>query len=211
MPRNRSFKFLSWNVRGLNGREKCVVVRSFIKYCKCCVICFQETKLAHTSLLKFKSFCGAHIRDFRTLDADGTRGGLLTAWNPALFDCSTHWTGKFSLTTVLIRKVDGFIFTITNVYGPTGLTLKEVFFRELQELGPRVEGVWALLGDFNTLLSVRDKNAPPSHVADMVSFRNVINNLGLVDLPIANQAFTWTNGRPSPTLERLDRVFISHD
>ncbi len=59
-----------------------------------------------------------------------------------------------------------------------------------------------------TLLSVSDKNGPPSHVADMLSFMNVVGNLGLVDLPISNQAFTWTNGRPSPTLEWLDRVFI---
>ncbi len=112
---------------------------------------------------------------------------------------------------MLIRKIDGFTFSITNVYGPTCTSLKEAFFTELRDLGARVEGVWAFLGDFNSLLSVHDKNDPPYHVADMVSFRNVINNLELVDLPIANQAFTWTNGRSAPTLERLDRAFISHD
>ncbi len=52
---------------------------------------------------------------------------------------------------------------------------------------------------------------PLSHVADMLAFRCVINDLHLIDLPINNQAFTWTSGRPSPTLERLDRAFISHD
>nr|CAD1839537.1 unnamed protein product [Ananas comosus var. bracteatus] len=30
-------------------------------------------------------------QDYRTLDADGTRGGLLTAWNNVLFDCIHYW------------------------------------------------------------------------------------------------------------------------
>ncbi len=211
MPRNRTFKFLSWNMRGLNGRDQRAVVRKFIRHCRCGVICLQETKLVSTSLPIFRSICGYHIREFRSLDAVGSRGGLLTAWNPSLYDCTSHWAGVFSLSTTLRRRVDGSTITVSNIYGPTGATHKEAFLQELRALGARVTGVWALMGDFNILLSLRDKNGPPSHVADMLAFRNVINDLGLFDLPIHNQAFTWTNGRPSPTLERLDRVFFTHD
>ncbi len=89
MARNRSFRFVSWNVRGLNSRDKCVTVKSFIKGCKCGVVCLQETKLAATSTDKFLSFCGFHIREFRALDAVGTKGGIITAWNPALFECES--------------------------------------------------------------------------------------------------------------------------
>lgn len=38
-----------------------------------------------------------------------------------------------------------------------------------------------------------------------------MNDTGLIDLPLLNKAFTWTNGRRNPTLERLDRALISHD
>ncbi len=211
MPRNRTFKFLTWNVRGHNGREKCSVVRTIVRNCRCGVICLQETKLAYTTLSKFNSFRGFNIREFHTLDAVGTRGGLLTAWNPSLFDCVSESAGVFSLSTVLKRRVDGITLTISNVYGPTFTTRKEAFLQELRDLSSRVVGVWALLGDFNILLSFRDKNGPPSHVADILAFRHVINDLDLIDLPITNQAFTWMNGRPSPILERLDRALISHD
>ncbi len=71
--------------------------------------------------------------------------------------------------------------------------------------------VWALIGDFNVLLSFRDKNGPPSRVAKILSFRNIISYLGLFDLPIINKAFTWSNERSSPTLECLDRALISRD
>nr|CAD1826001.1 unnamed protein product [Ananas comosus var. bracteatus] len=152
-----------------------------------------------------------HLRDYRTLDAIGTRGGLLTTWNTSLFDCIHHWNGSFSLNVVLKRKVDGKVFYVSNVYGPTRVDLKPVFFQELREICGRSVGAWAVLGDFNTLLSLSDKNGQPSNSAEILLFREAINDTGLADLPIRNRAYTWSNGRQNPTLERLDRALVSLD
>nr|CAD1824707.1 unnamed protein product [Ananas comosus var. bracteatus] len=211
MARNRLFRFLTWNVRGLNDHDKCAIVKSFVRSCKCSVICLQETKLSSTPLAKFWAFCGFHLRDYRTLDAIGTRGGLLTTWNPFLFDCIQHWNGSFSLNVVLKRKVDGKVFYVSNVYGPTRVDLKPAFFQELREICGRSVGVWAVLGDFNTLHSLSDKNGLPSNYADILLFREAINDTGLADLPLRNRAYTWSNGRRNPTLERLDRALVSLD
>lgn len=211
MARNRIFHFLTWNVRGLNDPSKCAVVKSFIRNCKCYVVCLQETKLSSTSIIKFRSFCGFHLRVFRTLDADGTRGGILTAWNSALFDCVHEWVGLFSLTVVLKRNVDGRSFTIYNIYGPTAANLKPTFFQELRSINVHSVGEWTVLGDFNVLLSADNKTGPTTSISDILKFREVVHELGLVDLPILNKSFTWTNGRCAPTLERLDRAFVSSD
>nr|CAD1830240.1 unnamed protein product [Ananas comosus var. bracteatus] len=168
-----------------------------------------ETKLSATSLEKFRSFCGYHLQDFRTRDAEGTRGGLLTAWNSSPFDCIQEWKGAFTLTVLLKRKIDGATFMISNVYGPTSVTLKANFFQELRSIYSYSTGIWTLLGDFNVLLSVNDKNGATTHITDILNFREVVHDLQLVDLPILNKAFTWTNGRGVPTLERQDRAFIS--
>nr|CAD1834076.1 unnamed protein product [Ananas comosus var. bracteatus] len=141
----------------------------------------------------------------------GTRGGLLSAWNPALFDCIHDWAGLYSLNVVLRRKADGKLFTVSNIYGPTDTTLKAGFFQELRSIRELSVGVWTALGDFNVLLSVADKNGLPSSAGDILSFREVVNEIGWIDLPISNKAFTWTNGRGIPTLERLDRAFVSSD
>ncbi len=77
MARNRTFKFLSWNVRGLNSRDKCVAVKAVIRFCRCGIVCLQETKLSSVSASKFFTFCGYHLREYCTLDASGTRGGCL--------------------------------------------------------------------------------------------------------------------------------------
>nr|CAD1835969.1 unnamed protein product [Ananas comosus var. bracteatus] len=110
MARNKIFCFLSWNVRGLNNRAKCCIVRSFIRSSKVSVVCLQETKLSSISLDKFQSFCGFYLQEFRTLDATGTRGGLLTAWNNFLFDCIEHWAGSYTLNTLFQRKADKKLF-----------------------------------------------------------------------------------------------------
>nr|CAD1817044.1 unnamed protein product [Ananas comosus var. bracteatus] len=152
-----------------------------------------------------------HLRVFRTLDADGTRGGILTAWNSALFDCVHEWVGLFSLTVVLKRNVDGRSFTIYNIYGSTAANLKPTFFQELRSINVHSVGEWTVLGDFNVLLSANDKTGPTTSISDILKFREVVHELGLVDLPILNKSFTWTNGRCAPTLERLDRAFVSSD
>lgn len=71
--------------------------------------------------------------------------------------------------------------------------------------------MWAALGDFNVLLSLHDKNEPPSNISDILLFREVVNDTRLIDLPLLNKSFTWTNGRRNPTFERLDRALISQD
>ncbi|OAY78988.1 hypothetical protein ACMD2_15344 [Ananas comosus] len=87
--------------------------------------------------------------------------------------------------------------------------LKADFFQELRSIKDFSTRVWTMLGDFNVLLSVEDKIGSTANVADILNFREVVHDLGLVDLPILNKSFTWTNGRGAPTLERLDRAFIS--
>ncbi len=189
----------------LNAPPSCL----FIRNCKCSVVCLQETKLASTSIAKLRSFCGFYLKDFCTLDAIDSRGGILTAWNLDLFECLTNWSGSFSLNVILKRKSDNSVMMISNIYGPIDSSLKAVFFSELLDIRTLSPNVWAVLGDFNALFSIRDKNGPPQNVSSTLHFRAVINEIGLLDLPLTNRTYTWTNGRRNPTLVRLDRAFIS--
>nr|CAD1831627.1 unnamed protein product [Ananas comosus var. bracteatus] len=118
--------------------------------------------------------------------------------------------GWFILTQLATqRKVDGKVFLISNIYGPTSVDLKADFFHELQTICDRAGDRWTALGDFNVMLSVQDKNGAPTNVSEILQFREVINEIGLIDLPLLNRTYTWSNGRRNPTLERLDRALIS--
>ncbi|OAY85883.1 hypothetical protein ACMD2_16384, partial [Ananas comosus] len=68
----------------------------------------------------------------------------------------------------------------------------------------------AALEDFNILLSVQDKNKITSNIFEILKFRELINDIGLLDMPLLNRSFTWLNGRCNFTLELLDRALISY-
>ena len=45
----------------------------------------------------------------------------------------------------------------------------------------------------------------------MGSFRRVVDDLELKEVHLNGRSFTWTSVRESPTLEGIDRVFLSSD
>jgi hypothetical protein len=47
------------------------------------------------------------------------------------------------------------------------------------------------------------------HHAEAEAFNDCINSLSLIEVPLLDRKFTWSNKRDTPTLERLDRVFVN--
>lgn len=66
-----------------------------------------------------------------------------------------------------------------------------------------------ILGDFNLILHAQDKSYCHLNRCLMNSFSHVIGDLSLEEVHLNGRAFTWTNARGRPTLERIDRVFIT--
>lgn len=70
---------MSWNVRGLNERDKRLVFRQLVLMENPDIVCFQETKLNSVNASIVKEICGRCLAHFQTLNAEGTRGGILMA------------------------------------------------------------------------------------------------------------------------------------
>lgn len=71
--------------------------------------------------------------------------------------------------------------------------------------------LWLVLGDFDLIRFPHEKNktmqtltsgGPPN------LFNALINSLALLELPLSDRLFTWTNKIDPPTLARLDRAFL---
>ena len=67
------------------------------------------------------------------VDAGGTRGGILTAWDVHALSLKGFIARKHTLTTVLVSTVTDISFTVTNVYGLTTAILHP-FLRIWQSL-----------------------------------------------------------------------------
>lgn len=68
-----------------------------------------------------------------------------------------------------------------------------------------------ILGDFNLILQAADKNNARLNRRLMGWFRRLVDDLELHEVHLNGKAFTWSNARERPTLERIDRVLVSTD
>jgi len=120
--------------------------------------------------------------DFFYLPACHTCGGILLAWRRDTWSASSPNCRDYSLTAKVTHVASGEDWWITSVYGPQADQEKILFLDEIRAI-TRIMGC----------------------------FRRCIDDSELIELHLHGCLFTWSSERDSPTLERLDRVFVSED
>jgi exonuclease III len=157
-----------------------------------------------------REFLGPTFDGFYYLPADGTRGGILLAWQSAVVSVSNqHLLANVITARVSIGEIHSWWFT--GVYGPQHDVDKVAFLQELQDIRDLHAGPWVVAGDFNLIVDSGDKNHGILHRHMMGRFRRTLSNLELKEVYLNGRRFTWSNERAQPTLEKLDRVFSTVD
>ena len=206
---NRSIKVCSWNVRGLNDPVKCGNVLSELLSANPDIVLLQETKLHSIPPLKLRSFLPRRLDSFLYNPAVGTAGGILTAWCTSVLLSNSASSSTHTLTSHLVSTASNTPMAVTNVYAPSTPELRPSFLDELRSLTPHPDSPWMLFGDFNMIRYPHEKNNQNFHHSEAEAFNDCLNAMCLIELPLLDRRYTWTNNRDSPTLERLDRAFIN--
>jgi hypothetical protein len=148
--------------------------------------------------------------DYFALPAVHTCGGILVAWDTNCWSVSSHILRSHSLSVKVAPRANPDVtWWLTNVYGPQGDAAKIGFLHELRDLRPSLSGPWAICGDFNLIYQAADKSNGRLSRRMMGRFRRLLNDLELSELHLSGRLFTWSNERLHPTLERIDRMFVS--
>ena len=92
---------------------------------------------------------------------------------------------------------------------PSIRDLKYEFLDKLKQLEPPPKSPWLLIGDFNLIRFPNERNNNIFCRSEADAFNDTIDQLALLELPLLDRQFTWSNKRMSPTLVRLDRVLIN--
>lgn len=209
MCATRNWNVLSWNVRGINSSSKWETIRHKIDESGCDIFCFQETKKADFDSAFLRNFAHRRFNKFHFVPSSGASGGLLTGWNGSLFDGSVVHSSRFSLTIQFTSSLNGQVLFLSNIYGPCTLEGKAAFLGWLQSLEAVNYNLWLLVGDFNLIRSLENRNKPGGNALGMFQFNEVINLLGLVEIPLKGRNFTWSNLQEDALLQKLDWVFTS--
>ena len=186
----RDWKVLCWNVRGLNSIARQNAVREKIEHSQCAVICLQETKCETVDHNFIKSFCPRRFHQFAVVPSRGASGGILTIWNSAIFDGQLVDTKAFGIVIHFTSSDNAESWTLVNVYGPCEQQQRDIFVDWLYHLSIPFDANWLLLGDFNFIRSLDNRNLPGGDVNDMFIFNEIIGHLGLLEIPLKGRRFT---------------------
>jgi hypothetical protein len=82
---------------------------------------------------------------------------------------------------------------ITGVYGPQTDPEKIEFMQEIADIKQHMEDRWILLGDFNLIYRVEDKNNNRINIPMLNRFKRTIDYLQLAPLQLFGRHYTWCN------------------
>jgi hypothetical protein len=79
------------------------------------------------------------------------------------------------------------------------------------DVGNQVLPAWLLLGDFNLILNVHEKNNARVNLPMLNRFKTTIDNLELARIDLRGKKYTWCNDQETPTMTQIDHLFASAD
>ncbi|RVW60901.1 hypothetical protein CK203_049307 [Vitis vinifera] len=91
------------------------------------------------------------------------------------------------------RKWGDWIFT--GVYGLFSKMEREALWDELGAIRGLWEDPWCIGGDFNITLFPRERSSQRRMNSAMRKFAEIVDDLGLMDLPLQGGEFTWNGGQ----------------
>jgi hypothetical protein len=138
-----------------------------------------------------------------------TCDGILVAWRSSCWSVSSASTCAFSVSIRVKHASSNQAWWLTSAYGPSSDGDKPAFLAELHDLEHVRSGHWLLWGDFNIIYREEDKNNDRINRRLMGQFCRLLNEAALKEVHLNGHLFTWSNERAHPTLERIDRPFIS--
>lgn len=91
-------KILSWNVQGLNRKNKRSTLKSLVHKWGIDILCLQETKIEDWSNSLISQIWGNRWVAWAELKAYDSKGGILIMWDKKNWNCVDSEVGNFSIS-----------------------------------------------------------------------------------------------------------------
>ncbi|CAN1130013.1 hypothetical protein LINPERHAP2_LOCUS5581 [Linum perenne] len=139
-------------------------------------------------------------------EADGFKGGVWIIWDPKVVHLDILDFGD-QFIHARGRVADGSSYFLTAVYASPRGTRRVLLWDALKEFASSMSAPWAVVEDFNSILSAEDKRGgAPFCRARNKSFFDTVELCGFVDIPFSGPRFTWSRNNVAV---RLDRALVN--
>ncbi|KAJ1257303.1 hypothetical protein BS78_K109800 [Paspalum vaginatum] len=82
---SKNWNVLSWNIRGINHRNKWDALRQKIEESACAIVCIQGNKRESFDMRYIRQFAPNRFDAFDFIPSVGSSGGILMIWNTTIF------------------------------------------------------------------------------------------------------------------------------
>lgn len=121
---------------------------------------------------------GSFLDSYIELGAQGTRGGVLLAWNKDLISVSNAVNRAFTISAMVQPLAFDSPFLLTTCYGPSDDNRKEEFLDELRSIKPIGQLPWIIVGQAS------DKNNLNLNRRLMGRFRRALDDCELMKIAL---------------------------
>ena len=151
-------RLLSRNVCGVNDSSKRRVIKAVIRSQRVDLFYLQEAKIQTLSEGLVRSLGSGRWSNWVALDALDSTGGILVCWDKRSLEVMEMEVGKFSVSCRIRNMEDGLTWIFTGVYGPFSKDDKDCMWEELGAIRGSWDDLWCLGGNFNVILSQRERS-----------------------------------------------------
>jgi hypothetical protein len=103
------------------------------------------------------------------------------------------YTTSLAITVKFKSRHNAQQLNLTTVYGPCHDEQRDQCVQWLYDLHIDLEDKWIIVGDFKFYRSPDDRNRDGGNYNDMDIFNALISHLGLVEIPLKDRNYTWSN------------------
>ncbi|KAA3483070.1 reverse transcriptase [Gossypium australe] len=144
------------------------------------------------------------------VNVEGRSGGLALMWTDEM-DVTIQNYSKHHIDSIIMLDGSSNI-RVTGYYGHANPNERNISWNMLRRVGAEVREKWVVGGDFNAMLNEAKKEGGRRIGQTLMNdFRDVVDDLALVDIKPDRGWFTWVNNKEGHSLikEKLDGFLTS--
>ena len=194
---------ISWNVRGLSARPKRSSIRKIIIKNNPSFVFLQETKMEILNNKLIRTCWKSDDLEWVSSPSVGNSGGLLSMWNKLAFQKKSIKTSRQWIAIRGIILSQEFECSLINIYNPCEVSLRAEVWQEIQEYQCANPLPCLLIGDFNEVLSPKERGSHLFSQTGINDFKKFVQEMQLIEIPSTSGGFTWFRGNSKSILDRL--------
>ncbi|GJY47483.1 RNA-directed DNA polymerase, eukaryota, reverse transcriptase zinc-binding domain protein [Tanacetum coccineum] len=146
--------------------------------------------------------------DYVHSDAVGQSGGILSVWDPSMFQKSNCSVSDYFVMVYGMWIPSGKNLLVISIYAPQELSEKRMLWDYLRIKICNWDGDVVIMGDFNEVRASSERFGSVFNKRGAKIFNEFIANAGLVEVPLGGCSFTWCH-KSASKMSKLDRFLIS--